>query len=148
MTRFVKNSPHYVPTIRLMNEADLEAVSGIEERNQECPWRIESFRECLAAEYQCRVAEQSGKIAGFIIFSTAGGEGQLLNLCVDQHRRRNGLGRMLVQDALRTCHETKCRVMYLEVRSSNQAATAFYRHLGFRPSGCLFTPCAPSTRLW
>ncbi len=69
---------------------------------------------------------------GYICYWEVADEIQILNLAVHPQYRRQGAGRILLTFLLKQAEERKAKV-FLEVRPSNQAATALYRSLGFKP---------------
>ena len=121
--------------VRAMTEADLEAVWDIERRAYHYPWSRGIFIDCLRVPYQCDVLEQDGRVAGYAIVSMAADEAHLLNLCLDPDTQGRGLGRFMLDHVLEAAQEQKARVIYLEVRPSNQRAVALYLRNGFRRIG-------------
>ena len=74
------------------------------------------------------VIETCDDIAGYIIFDT---DGHIHSAAVKPVYRRKGLGRMLFLHALES---TKKR-LWLEVRSKNRGAIAFYKKMGMKIKG-------------
>ena len=74
--------------------------------------------------------DQTGeKILGYIIFSR---DGHIISIAVHPHHRKRGIGKELLQKAMRTsCPES----LWAEVRRSNQGAQAFYFSVGFQMQG-------------
>jgi ribosomal-protein-alanine N-acetyltransferase len=62
-------------------------------------------------------------------------EAEILNLAVDSTRRRQGIGSLLMQNALAACKAVGARKIFLEVRDSNEAARKFYLRMGFTEVG-------------
>jgi ribosomal-protein-alanine N-acetyltransferase len=69
------------------------------------------------------------RILGYIVFST---DGHIISIAVHPESRRRGIGRRLVERALKASHTSK---VWAEVRKSNQGAQAFYHELGFQVIG-------------
>jgi ribosomal-protein-alanine N-acetyltransferase len=69
------------------------------------------------------------KILGYIIFS---GDGHLISIAVHPQHRRKGIGKELLQRAMKTSHFKK---VWAEVRRSNQGAQGFYLGMGFQVTG-------------
>lgn len=69
--------------------------------------------------------------AGFLLGRSTGDEMEILNLAVAPAYRRCGIARRLVGQALAQARAAGAGQCWLEVRSSNQAALAFYRAAGF-----------------
>lgn len=72
---------------------------------------------------------KEGKILGYIIFSQ---DGHIISIAVHRHHRRKGIGRELLQTAMKT---SSLRKVWAEVRRSNQGAQAFYSNMGFQITG-------------
>ncbi|MCX7603629.1 MAG: GNAT family N-acetyltransferase [Bryobacteraceae bacterium] len=111
--------------LRRMSEADAAAVEGLlrlcPEAGQWLPGR--------GSPFEAYVAEQDGRIDGVAVWQELpGGEAELLNLAVRPEARRRGVGRALLT-------LLSARKVWLEVRSSNEAAIRFYESQGFRVYG-------------
>jgi ribosomal-protein-alanine N-acetyltransferase len=81
------------------------------------------------------IAEQDGRVVGFACIRTVADEAEILNLAVLPGMRRQGVGRALLQQALRKAWENGARRAFLEVRQSNRPARKLYESLGFSPNG-------------
>jgi ribosomal-protein-alanine N-acetyltransferase len=113
--------------VRDGREADLAAVVRIQADSPEAArWNPADY---LA--YDFLVAEVDGRVAGFVLSRTAGGETEILNLAVNPDLRLRGIGRALVEHVL----ERITGPVFLEVRQSNTAARKFYQVLGFQQVG-------------
>jgi len=110
-------------------------VHAIEEAVFSDPWSARDFRECVASDVVFLVAETPGGVAGYVVAQDAADEGEILNLAVTPARHRHGIGRALVERALRTLAGHGARSIFLEVRESNAAARALYAALGFEEVG-------------
>jgi ribosomal-protein-alanine N-acetyltransferase len=73
--------------------------------------------------------QKGEKILGYIVFSQ---DGHILSIAVHPHHRRKGIGRELLQRALKTSPFKK---VWAEVRRGNQGAQAFYFKMGFQMTG-------------
>lgn len=105
--------------------------SFFEERLQEAP---ETF---LVGE------DEAGKIQGYIMCRVEYGfsnirryglarKGHIVSVAVLEQHRGQGLGKVLCEEAISGMKMRGCSEVYLEVRVSNQQATALYEKLGFR----------------
>lgn len=74
------------------------------------------------------VIETCDDIVGYIIFDT---DGHIHSTAVKPIHRRKGFGRMLFMHALKSVKKR----LWLEVRSKNSGAIAFYKRLGMKISG-------------
>ena len=78
------------------------------------------------------VAEDGGVIAGFAIgYLARGRAAHVVTLDVHPDRRREGLGRALLEDLLARFSTAGARQARLEVSTENAGAIAFYEELGF-----------------
>jgi len=122
---------------RKMTKADLPQVLKIESEGYNYPWAVGVFHDCLkAAHYDCWVCEDTtNKMTGYCIVSTAVGEATILNLCIANDERKQGLGRKFMLHVIDSAKEKKAESVFLEVRPSNQGAVALYESLGFNEIG-------------
>ena len=83
------------------------------------------------------VAREVGRqtVLGFILYTLAAGEGEILTVAAAVGWRRYGIGEMLVRHALRHATAERARSVFLEVGEDNTAAVSLYRKLGFRQVG-------------
>lgn len=123
------------PVIRPLESGDLDAVLAIEEAAYPFPWTRGIFSECLRVGYGCLGVFQDGALAGYVIFNWGAGESHLLNLCVHPDRQNQGLGGLLLSQAIERAQGMGCEAMYLEVRPSNPEAAGLYARRGFQVVG-------------
>ena len=83
----------------------------------------------LAAEYRNAFGHHS--TAGFVLFRTAADEAEILTIAVNQASRRRGVGRALMDEAIRRLYAERIGGLFLEVDSGNAAAIALYEALDF-----------------
>jgi len=121
--------------LRKMRRSDLARVDAIEQASYPFPWSKAIFADCLRVGYHCRVLGVDGEVAAYAIVSEALDEAHLLNLCVAQEYRRQGLARQLLLQLIDELCERGSARLFLEVRPSNEAAVALYRTLRFRRIG-------------
>jgi ribosomal-protein-alanine N-acetyltransferase len=110
--------------IRRGSPSDLAEVAAIQEASpQAARWNVAEY-----LQYDLRVADAAGAVAGFLVSRTvAAGESESLNLAVLPDFRRRGVATELLQSFLR---ESRGNV-FLEVRESNREAREFYKSIGF-----------------
>jgi len=118
-----------------MTPADIDAVLGIEQAVQAYPWTRGNFIEALNSGYVCRVVEAEGEISSYVILMPAVDEAEMLVIGVSAAQWRKGLGRMMLNEMLETARKRNFKRVFLEVRSSNVAAIALYRCVGFTEIG-------------
>jgi ribosomal-protein-alanine acetyltransferase len=123
--------------IRAFREEDAAAVSEIlGDAPEASGWSAELTRTAfLAGGVSGFVSEKGGYLTGFILGREVVDEGEILNLVVTRKSRRQGEGTALVRTLLRAFEGRGVARVFLEVRESNDCATAFYKRLGFRQIG-------------
>ena len=72
---------------------------------------------------------------GFVMIRSTGEEAEVLTLAVSARQRRRGIGRRLMDEALRRLYHDRVPVLFLEVDETNAAARALYARPGFRVVG-------------
>jgi ribosomal protein S18 acetylase RimI-like enzyme len=77
------------------------------------------------------VLEAGNRLAGAVMAGYDGHRGWVNYLAVDPAYQRRGLGRLLMDEAERRLRAAGCPKVNLQVRTSNEHAVAFYRHLGY-----------------
>jgi [ribosomal protein S18]-alanine N-acetyltransferase len=131
MSAVLRPAPEFEP----MREADLRAVLEIEESIYEFPWTLGNFRDSLRAGYACWVYRDGKRLIGYAVLLLAAGEGHLLNLSVAAHAQRRGHGRNLLHNVVQVARDHKAKVLFLEVRPTNQVGQRLYTGYGFRQIG-------------
>ena len=87
---------------------------------------------------ECLVADGGEGIEGFALgYPDRSGDAHVVTLDVHPSARRRGLGRELLEALLTSLASAGGERAVLEVDVRNSGAIAFYRNLGFRPSGRL-----------
>lgn len=86
----------------------------------------------LHRESETIVAEQDGRIAGFVIAHVMfEGCGEIVTIDVHPDARRLGIGRELLRRADESMRRRGCRIAFLEVDCANTGALALYREFGY-----------------
>jgi len=78
------------------------------------------------------VADQGGRILGTVIGAFDGRRGMVYHLAVDKAFRRQGVGRMLLEEVERRLQAKGCLKCYLLVVADNLTAAQFYEENGWR----------------
>lgn len=120
---------------RPMRQEDLMEVIEIERRSYPFPWTRSIFSDCLHAGYSCWVCTRAGVIQGYGIISVAVGESHLLNLCVREEARCQGVGRKMLRHLVAIARRHDADILFLEVRVSNHSARKLYEAEGFNELG-------------
>jgi ribosomal-protein-alanine N-acetyltransferase len=131
MSAVLRSAPEFVP----MRESDLRSVLAIEESIYEFPWTLGNFRDSLRAGYACWVMREGRSVIGYAVLMLAAGEAHLLNLSVAAHSQRRGHGRNLLHNLVEVARERKAKVIFLEVRPTNEVGQRLYSGYGFRQIG-------------
>jgi ribosomal-protein-alanine N-acetyltransferase len=122
-------------------EGDVPALLALERLCFSQPWTARNFRDALADTERGLVLVLRGPAArtdpgrgvlGYCCFQTVVDEMHIHNLAVDPARQGRGLGRKLLELALRLGARRGAERALLEVRQSNWAAQRLYRSLGFQ----------------
>lgn len=123
--RIVKMSAEHVPQI-----AQLERLCFSD------PWSEKS----IASELQnplslWLVAEEDGRVLGYVGSQTVLDESDMMNVAVDLGYRRRGIARALIEALIAALAEGGSRCLKLEVRVSNESARNLYESMGFQKLG-------------
>lgn len=120
------------PLIRQVVKDDIDAIFSIEERSFSYPFTLGMFVAMVGHRpFLSLVAEMDGKIVGYIFYSLAADEMELLTVAVDEAYRRRGIARLLIEAMIIDAGSCDVRAIFLEVRVSNIAAQDLYSSLGF-----------------
>lgn len=82
-----------------------------------------------------RVGQGHTRPAGFVLARLAAGEAEILTIAVDRRHRRQGVGRLLMDNVLQRLHADRAEWLFLEVDEENASALALYRRLRFEEVG-------------
>jgi [ribosomal protein S18]-alanine N-acetyltransferase len=121
--------------IRGMERSDVPAVSSIvRESPAAANWSEENILRATESA-SAWVAEQNGRVIGFLIGRGVADEFEILNLAVAELSRRRGIATRLLETMAAWMQRAGMRRSYLEVRASNEPAIALYKRHGFSPCG-------------
>ena len=126
--------------IRRLEAQDIDAVVGIQTQCREASQWSRNEYELLAAPAAnntapCWVAENDGRVAGFLAARKLADELEILNLAVAPASQRQGVAGLLLRTAMKWAAAEGIAKIYLEVRASNAPAKTFYQSHGFRITG-------------
>ena len=121
--------------IRPMRATDVAEVVMIERGSYQFPWSEGIFRDCLRVGYVCRVITVNRLVSAYGVMSFGAGEAHILNLCVGEAYRRNGMGKRLLATLMERAAAAGMTDAFLEVRPSNAGAIRLYLSLGFEQVG-------------
>jgi ribosomal-protein-alanine N-acetyltransferase len=128
-------------SLRPADVSDCDVLSDIHSSAFRRGWSDAEFESLLVqpgvhallAHYRNRVGRRAP--VGFILYRLAADEAEILSVAVVQECRRRGIGKQLIEEALRHVYREGARDIHLEVEDSNLAAIALYRGVEFRESG-------------
>jgi ribosomal-protein-alanine N-acetyltransferase len=128
-------------TIRPMAEGDLDEAVQIAAGLPTAPhWPRAAYEAAIDPAAPLRrialvIAAPREPIAGFVVASLLPPQAELESIAVAPAGQRHGLGRQLFAALAAQLRAAGVNEIILEVRGSNVAALAFYRALGFAPTG-------------
>lgn len=119
-----------------MNADHVVQVAELEKRCFPDPWSEKSIASELSNKLALwLVAEEDGRVAGYIGSQTVPDESDMMNVAVHPDYRRRGIAEALVVALCDALREQGSVSLTLEVRASNEPAKALYQKLGFEQVG-------------
>ena len=119
-----------------MNESHVAQVAELEKICFSDPWSENSVASELKNPLSCwLVAEEDGKVAGYVGSQTVMDESDMMNVAVHPDHRRKGIAEALVVELVEALKKRESHCLTLEVRASNEPAKALYEKLGFTQVG-------------
>jgi ribosomal-protein-alanine N-acetyltransferase len=120
-----------------MGPEDLDEVLVIERASFSMPWSRGAFLYEMQQNRvaRCWVMREDGHVIGYLCLWEIADELHITNIAVHPTRRRQGVGRVLLQGVLEDARERRLRLVVLEVRPSNTEARTLYEGFGFRVIG-------------
>lgn len=126
----------------LLVELLVDDVLGREREGKELTPYAAAF-EAIAADpsHSLLIIEWEGEVVGFLQLSFLPGltfkgswRAQVEGVRIASHCRGKGLGRALLQEAIRRARERHCLCVQLTTNKVRPEALAFYQSLGFEPT--------------
>ena len=93
------------------------------------------MEEIIKPEAIYFAATQGENLIGYVGMQSVLDEGYMMDICVAESCRRQGVGRALMQALLEGAERAALAFVTLEVRASNDPAIALYTALGFEKVG-------------
>jgi len=130
---------HYFLDQLRRNEA--EALVAIHREAFAAPWSAEDFRALTSERLVFAIAARRRSffglvtLVGFILVREAADEAEILTVAVRARARGRGVGRLLVEEALRRLYRDGINACFLEVERTNTAAVRLYQSLAFEVVG-------------
>jgi [ribosomal protein S18]-alanine N-acetyltransferase len=115
-----------------MTAADIENVIAIERASFQFPWSTRFFLDELQVDCARSIlAEVEGRIVGYVLFWFLPEEVDIHNIAVHPDFRRQGIGRLLLEQVVDAARRQERLRVTLDVRFSNVPAQNLYRSFGF-----------------
>ena len=120
-------------SLRRATPEDLDSVLSLENSCFTDPWTAGMFAGALGGRgfEELYLLEEDGRALGYVCLYVFETDGEIMSVCVTPEKRRQGLGKVLLDFALGLMEERGVKDVFLEVRRSNSAALALYEGKGF-----------------
>jgi ribosomal-protein-alanine N-acetyltransferase len=115
------------------NIDDIENVFRLNRNVFDEAWSKSAMLQSLQVGYDLFVCYQEECLLGYVLSQDVLLETQVMQVCVSQEFRRQGVAKKLMQMLMQ--EKQDMTAMMLEVRLSNAAAQSFYANLGFSQIG-------------
>jgi ribosomal-protein-alanine N-acetyltransferase len=115
----------------------LEGILAIECTSFDPPWSAASIQGELDSPDSLFLAAVSDHtVLGFCVLHQTLDEGEIYQIAVAGHFRRQGIANRLLARIIQLAAERGIQTIFLEVRAGNSPATALYNQNGFVCVGC------------
>lgn len=119
--------------IRWLKEIDMEEIVEIENHSFPNPWTEKEFTACLKQKNIIgSVAELDSTVVGFMVYELKKYQIRLLSIAVDDTKRRQGIGKEMIDRTIDKLKHTKRRVISTYVSEYNLNAQLFFQKHEFR----------------
>lgn len=119
-----------------MNKDHVSQIAQLEAQCFSDPWSEKSVASELENPLSLwMVAEENGRVFGYVGSQTVLDESDMMNVAVDPGFRRQGIARALIETLIAELAKMGSRCLRLEVRVSNESARALYERMGFQQLG-------------
>ena len=114
---------------------DVLAILAIEQQAPSAAhWTAEQYKK-LVGSGVVLVAEEAGKLCGFVCAKAVADEWEIENIVVAAEFLRRGIANELVRNLVQRAENEAASAILLEVRESNLPARGLYEKHGFREVG-------------
>lgn len=121
--------------IRFYTDADAPHIAELEKECFADPWSQNAIAEAAKYGTIFLLAEQDGKILGYLGMKPVLDEGYISNVAVTSSARGKGIGSALLEKLTSYAKESGIKTISLEVRPSNAPAIALYEKFGYKQVG-------------
>ena len=123
-------------TVRMMSEADIDAVAALECQVFSGEWTRDVLLHHLSSDNQLSiVADEDGALLGYLLGICVAGEAEVYSFAVNPRYRKQGIGEQILDSFINEAGAQSVESCFLEVRCSNYAAIRLYRKVGFENVG-------------
>ena len=120
-----------------MREQHVSQVAELEKLCFSDPWSESSVASELNNQLALwLVAEDNGRVAGYVGSQTVMGESDMMNVAVHPDYRKQGIATTLIVGLVEELRKRESHCLTLEVRASNENAISLYQKLEFQQVGC------------
>lgn len=120
-----------------MREQHVSQVAELEKLCFSDPWSESSVASELNNQLALwLVAEDNGRVAGYVGSQTVLGESDMMNVAIHPDYRKQGIATTLIVGLVEELRKRESHCLTLEVRASNENAISLYRKLEFQQVGC------------
>ena len=119
-----------------MDQHHVAQVADLEKLCFSDPWSEKSVASELNNPLSFwLVAEDAGKVLGYVGSQTVMDETDMMNIAVHPDHRRMGIANSLIAELIEGLKRRGSRMLTLEVRASNASAISLYMRSGFQQVG-------------
>lgn len=122
-------------SIRPMLDSDIEAVLAIERVSYPFPWSEQGFIVLLNEGFALVLEDADLNVVGYACCRAIIDEVDVLNICIAEHLRGQGVGAWFLERVQIRLAEAKYNRALLEVRVENEPARKLYQKLGWVEDG-------------
>ena len=121
--------------IREYRKGDETAIATLEKECFSEPWSSDAIVSSANEGILFFVYECENKIVGYVGLQTVLDEGYITNIAVTSSKRREGIGKALLENLDNVANSLSLSFISLEVRQSNTSAINLYTKMGYSVDG-------------
>lgn len=121
--------------IREYRKGDETAIATLEKECFSEPWSSDAIVSSANEGILFFVYESENKIVGYVGLQTVLDEGYITNIAVTSSRRKQGIGKALLENLDNVADSLSLSFISLEVRQSNSSAINLYTKMGYYVDG-------------
>ena len=119
-----------------IGNGDFDSVAALHAVCFEEAWQPHLMRRIMSGSGAFGLlTRRDGHVVGFVLCRSGGGEGEILSLAVEPELRRQGVGRALLEAAIKEAGTLGIESLFLEVAEDNEAARRLYEGFDFSNVG-------------